>query len=116
MASMITILQLTSTVVGHLNDVKDAPKDHARCATEALHLFNLLNHLKYRLDEADTNQSWYTAVRALAVKDGPFDQYKSALEQLHRSLVISFVAPHKLMILDDAIDGDWIIVNTKTDY
>jgi hypothetical protein len=81
-ASIIAILQLTSTVVGYLNDVKDAPKDRALCATEASNLFNLLNLLKYRLEETDTDQTWYTAVRALAVKDGAFDQYKLALEQL----------------------------------
>lgn len=81
-ASIIAILQLTSTVVGYLNEVKDAPKDRARCATEASNLFNLLNNLRYRLEEADTNQAWYTAIRALAVRDGPLDQYKLALEQL----------------------------------
>jgi hypothetical protein len=81
-ASIIAILQLTSTVVGYLHDVKDAPKDRARCATEASNLFNLLNNLKYRLEEANVTQPWYAAVRALAVKDGPLYQYKSALEQL----------------------------------
>ena len=81
-ASIIAILQLTSTVIGYLNDVTDAPKDRARCATEASNLFNLLTNLRYRLEEADTQQTWYTAIRALAVKDGPFDQYKFALEQL----------------------------------
>lgn len=81
-ASIIAILQLTSTVVGYLHDVKDAPKDRARCATEASDLFSLLNNLKYRLEEADTERSWYTAVRALAAEDGPLDQYKLALEQL----------------------------------
>lgn len=81
-ASIITILQLTGTVVNYLNDVKDAPKDRDRCAIEASNLFNLLNNLKYRLEEAGENRSWYTAVRALAVAGGPFDQYKSALEQL----------------------------------
>ncbi len=81
-ASIIAILQLSSTVIGYLNDVKDAPKDRARCATEASNLFNLLNNLRYRLEEVDTNQAWYTAIRALAIEDGPFDQYKLALEQL----------------------------------
>jgi len=81
-ASIIAILQLTSTIIGYLSDVKDAPKERARCATEASNLFNLLNNLRYRLEEADTSQAWYTALRALSVKDGPLDQYKSALEQL----------------------------------
>ena len=81
-ASIVTIIQLTGTIVGYLNDVKDAPKDRARCATEASNLFNLLNRLRYRLEDADIAQPWYTATRALAVEGGPFDQYRSALEQL----------------------------------
>ena len=81
-AGIIAIVQFTSTVVGYLNDVNDAPKDRARCATEASNLFNLLTNLKYRLEEADNDRSWYTAVRALTVDGGPLDQYKSALEQL----------------------------------
>lgn len=81
-ASIIAILQLTSSVVGYLSDVKDAPKDRARCATEASNLFNLLTDLRYRLEGADTSQAWFTALWALASKGGPFDQYKSALEQL----------------------------------
>jgi hypothetical protein len=72
-ASFIAILQLTTTVVEYLHYVKDAPKVRARCAIEASKLFNLLNNLKYRLEEADTNQPWYTTVRGLAVKDGPLD-------------------------------------------
>ncbi|KAL8922168.1 MAG: hypothetical protein Q9208_005363 [Pyrenodesmia sp. 3 TL-2023] len=81
-ASIITIIQLTGTVVNYLNDVKDAPKERDRCAIEASYLFNLLNNLKYRLEETGENRPWYTSVRALAVIGGPFDQYKSALEQL----------------------------------
>lgn len=81
-ASIITIVQLTSTVVGYLNDVKDAPKDRAQCATEASNLFSLLTNLKYRVEESQGNHPWYTAVRALAIEGGPFDQYKSTLEQL----------------------------------
>ncbi|KAL8668528.1 MAG: hypothetical protein Q9168_006848 [Polycauliona sp. 1 TL-2023] len=81
-ASIIAIVQLTSTVVGYLNDVHDAPKDRARCATEASNLYNLLTQLRYHIEDADRSSPWYTAVRALAVEGGPFDQYKSALEQL----------------------------------
>jgi hypothetical protein len=82
-ASIIAILQLTSTVINYLNDVKNASKDQARCATEASNVYCLLTNLKYRLEEEKSeNASWHTAVRLLNVTNGPLDQYWSALEQL----------------------------------
>lgn len=82
-ASIIAILQLTSTVINYLNDVKNASKDLARCATEASNVYWLLTNLKYRLEEAKSeNASWHIAVRLLNVTNGPLDQYRSALEQL----------------------------------
>ncbi|KAF1950514.1 hypothetical protein CC80DRAFT_426705 [Byssothecium circinans] len=85
-ASIIAILQLTSKVMKYLNHVKDAPKDRAQCAIEASNLYNLLTTLRYRLEEGASNELWYTAVRALGVKNGPLDQYKLALEQLHAKI------------------------------
>jgi len=79
-ASIIATLQLTSKVIEHLNDVKDAPKERAQCAIEASNLYNLLTTLRYRLEEGTSNEPWYTAVRALGAKNGPLDQYKLTLE------------------------------------
>ncbi|RYP26030.1 hypothetical protein DL768_011840 [Monosporascus sp. mg162] len=81
-ASIVAILQLTGKVIEYLNDVKDASKDRARCAIEASNIYNLLVTLKYRLEEGNSNEPWYAAVRALGVQNGPLDQYKHALEQL----------------------------------
>ena len=81
-ASIVAVLQLTSTLIEYTSSVKDASKDRAQCANEALNLYNLLFRLRSRLEEANSNERWYAAVRDLAVKDGPFDQYKHALEQL----------------------------------
>ncbi|RYP10462.1 hypothetical protein DL764_000645 [Monosporascus ibericus] len=81
-ASIIAVLQLTSKVIEYLNDVKDASKDRARCAIEASNIYNLLVTLRFRLDEGNSNEPWYTAVRALGVENGPLDQYRHALEQL----------------------------------
>ncbi|RYP68349.1 hypothetical protein DL771_006735 [Monosporascus sp. 5C6A] len=82
-ASIIAILQLTSKVIEYLNDVKDASKDRARCAIEASNLYSLLVNLRFRLEEGNSNEPWYAAVRALGVENGPLDQYRHALEQLH---------------------------------
>ncbi|KAK4998542.1 hypothetical protein LTR66_002248 [Elasticomyces elasticus] len=81
-ASIIAILQLTSAVISYLDDIKDAPKDRAKCATEASNVFSLLTNLRYRLEDSDGDGAWFVAVRRLAVTNGPLDQYKAALEQL----------------------------------
>ncbi|OCK75534.1 hypothetical protein K432DRAFT_361892 [Lepidopterella palustris CBS 459.81] len=86
-ASIIAVLQLTNAIIGYLNDVKGASKDRAQCAIEASNVYNLLVNLKYRLEEASSNDAWYTAVRALAVTNGPLDQYRSALEQLQSKVI-----------------------------
>ena len=85
-ASIIAILQLSSKVLGYLNDVKDASKDRAKCAVEAANLNNLLTALRFRLEEGDSSTPWYTAVRVLATENGPLDQFKQALEQLQKKM------------------------------
>jgi hypothetical protein len=85
-ASIIAIIQLSSVIIGYLSDVKDASKDRERCAIEVSNVSNLLVSLRFRLDGASSNDGWYTEVQALAVADGPIDQYKSALEQLQSKL------------------------------
>jgi hypothetical protein len=90
-ASIIAVLQLTTKVLSYLNDVKDAPKDRMQCAIETSNVYNLLLNLRFRLEESTSRQGssvepWYTAVRALAVEEGPFDQFKSALHELQAKL------------------------------
>ncbi|KAJ4378694.1 hypothetical protein N0V86_005565 [Didymella sp. IMI 355093] len=81
-ASIIAILQLSTKVLAYLNDVKDASKDRAQCEIELSNLYSLLVNLRCRLGEGGANQPWYRAVRALAVQEGPLDQFKQALEAL----------------------------------
>jgi hypothetical protein len=85
-ASIIAIVQLTGVVIGYLNDVKGASTDGKQCALEISNVSNLLVTLIYRLDEASSDGGWYTEVQALAVANGPIDQYRSALEQLKSKL------------------------------
>lgn len=81
-ASIIALLQLTGKVIGFLNDVKDAPKGCQQCTIEASNIQTLLINLRYRLEQGQAKDPWFTAVRALNVENGPLDQYKQALEQL----------------------------------
>ncbi|KAF1970704.1 hypothetical protein BU23DRAFT_537789 [Bimuria novae-zelandiae CBS 107.79] len=85
-ASIIAVLQLSAKVLGYLNDVKDASKDRAKCAVEALNVHSLLLNLRFRLEEGTAGAPWYTAVRALGVENGPLDQFKQALEALQTTM------------------------------
>ncbi|KAH7366579.1 ankyrin repeat domain-containing protein [Pyrenochaeta sp. MPI-SDFR-AT-0127] len=85
-ASIISILQLSAKVLSYLNDVKDASKGRVQCAIEASNLHSLLLNLRFRLEEGNAGEPWYTAVRALAVDNGPLDQFKKALEMLQTKM------------------------------
>jgi hypothetical protein len=81
-SAIVALLQLTGEVIKYLKDVKDAPKECQRCMDEASGLYGLLISLLHHLNQGNTGDPWYTAVRALSVENGAFDQYKWALEQL----------------------------------
>lgn len=85
-ASVISILQLSAKVLAYLNDVKDASKGQAQCAIEASNIHNLLTNLRFRLEEGHDHQLWFNAVQALAVENGPLDQFKQALETLQAKM------------------------------
>lgn len=86
MASIIAVLQLSAKVLTYLNDVKDAPRDRTQCAVEILNLCSLLYKLRDHVEKGDPMQPWYTAVQGLAVKNGPLDQFKQALETLQTKM------------------------------
>ncbi|MCJ1378973.1 hypothetical protein MMC17_002072 [Xylographa soralifera] len=85
-ASIIAVLQLTGTVVSYLNDVKEASKERAQVAVEASMVYSLLTSLKYRVEDANPNEAWYTAVRMLGEENGALDQYQTALKLLASKL------------------------------
>lgn len=87
-ASLIAVLQISKKVVWYLTDIKDASKDYARCAVEVTNLHSLLFQLRFRLEEEGTVETpWCTALRSLAVANGPIDQYEEALEILQKKMI-----------------------------
>lgn len=85
-ASIIAVVQLSTKVLGYLNSVKDAPKDRTQCAIELLNLCSLLYRLTDLVKQGNPGTSRYSAIQALAVKDGPLDQFKQALETLQTTM------------------------------
>ncbi|RYP11339.1 hypothetical protein DL764_000157 [Monosporascus ibericus] len=49
-------------------------------------MYGLLFNLRIRVEEGDFKKPWYIAVRALAVENGPLDQFKQALEMLETKM------------------------------
>jgi hypothetical protein len=86
LASIIQVIDATTTVIQYLNDVRKAPNDRARLAQEAKNLLSLLITMRYKVEEANTVDPWFTNIRFLGTVNGPLDQFKEAMEDLARKL------------------------------
>lgn len=85
-ASIIAILQLTTTLTSYINDVRHATKEQAKVVVEATNLYGLLTSLRFRIEEARSDDSWFNQVRLLGTRDGPLDQFKDTLERMVRQI------------------------------
>ena len=83
-ASIITVVQLTGSVITYLSDVKEAPKECSKCMEEVSNSSVLLVRLNNRLKESSSGESWYSEIEALA--KGPLNQYLQALENLRKKV------------------------------
>jgi len=81
-ASIIAVVQITSSVIRYLSDVKNAPKECDECMIELSNSNVLLLQLKSHLDKSNSHEPWYAKAHTLNVKNGLLDQYKLALEHL----------------------------------
>ena len=75
-------LQVTYDVGQYLKDVAEAPKELARCRQEATVLYGLLLDLLSHINQSQSGDQWFNAVRNLGGDNGPIAQYKKAREQL----------------------------------
>ncbi|KAI9878906.1 MAG: hypothetical protein M1830_010154 [Pleopsidium flavum] len=83
-ASIVSLLQLTATVVRYLHDVKDASGDIRRLLVEISSIRGLLIGLK---DLATLDEKWVYTIRALDGPNGPLLQFKCAIESLATKLM-----------------------------
>ena len=81
-AGIIAILQLTTTVVQYLNNVKDAPAERQGILIEVSTASGFLHTLKALAKGMTPDDVHTSALRSLNVTDGPLEQFKSALEFL----------------------------------
>ena len=85
-ASIIAILQLTTTLNGYINDVRYATAEQAKVAVEASNLYSLLTSLRFRVEAARSDDPWFKQVKMLGIHDGPLDQFKDVLEKMMRQI------------------------------
>lgn len=85
-ASIIAVVQMTGTVLGYLNDVKNASKDRDKLSIEASSVYGLLTSLAYRTKTVNSDDPWFTAVRMLGTENGPLDQFKQSLQSIASKL------------------------------
>lgn len=81
-ASIIAVLQLTTTFTGYINDVKHASAEQAEVAVEASNLYSLLTSLRFRVEVARSDDPWFNQVKILGIYNGPLDQFKDMLEKM----------------------------------
>jgi Holliday junction resolvase RusA-like endonuclease len=58
------------------------PRSKKRVAIEASNLFGLLTSLRFRVEDAQSDDPWFNQVKLLAVENGPLDQFKETLEKI----------------------------------
>jgi hypothetical protein len=81
-ASIIAILELTSSLTSYINDVRHATREQKRVAVEASNFYSLLTSLRFRVEEARADEPWFNQVKLLGIENGPLDQFKDALEKM----------------------------------
>ena len=81
-ASLIAILQLTTTLTRYINDARHATREQAKVAVEASNLYSLLTSLRFRVEKARSDDRWLNQVKLLGIKNGPLDQFKDVLEKM----------------------------------
>ena len=81
-ASIVAVLQMTGKLLSYLNDVRNTTKDQAQLAVEASNIYGLLTSLRFRVEQSNAHDPWFSAVHKLSMENGPLDQAKEALERL----------------------------------
>ena len=85
-ASIIALLQLSSTVIGYLSDVKDGPRELQRLRLEVCSILPILSILQDEAEQANNGSGWSSTLLSLDAPNGPIHQFRAALEQLNLKL------------------------------
>lgn len=81
-ASIIAVLQLTTALTTYLNNIHHATAEQKKITVEACNLYSLLTTLRFRVEDARTDDPWFDQVKLLNVANGPLDQFKQVLDRI----------------------------------
>jgi hypothetical protein len=85
-ASIIAVLQLSSTVFGYLKDATEASGDRKRLLDEVTSLHFLLFPLVDQIKEAEGDDTWSASLRSLKTPGGPLEQFRVELQRVASKL------------------------------
>ena len=85
-ASIAALLQLSSTVIGYLSDVRGGPRELQRLRLELCNILPILRILQDKAEQAKSGGRWSSTLLSLDVPNGPIQQFRAALEQLESRL------------------------------
>ena len=84
--SIITVLQLASSVAAYLRDVKDASKDCKKLVLEISCTRGILATLSDTISDVEDSDAWALTIKTLAEPDGPLTNLQTLLKQLEAKL------------------------------
>lgn len=85
-ASIVALIQLSSTVIGYLSDVKDSHKEQQKIRLELCNTLPMLSILQDQAQQAEDGDEWSSTLLSLSAADGPIQQFQQALERLEHKL------------------------------
>lgn len=98
-ASIVAIIQMTSTIIGYLSDLKDAPEDRKQLLNEVVNVHCLVNILQAlarqpgpgfiiagNLEKAEWKSGWLETLQTLDRPGGLFEEIHCALKRLESKL------------------------------
>lgn len=95
-AGIAGLLALTGTVIQYLSAIEEAPKARDRLLLEVSSASGLLYLLKDLCEQRDSPSGCFLSLESLCSPQGPFDQFKKALELLAEDLA-PVKGPKKVM-------------------
>jgi hypothetical protein len=85
-ATIIAILQLTTSLTGYFIAMMKTTTEQARLAVEASNLYSLLTSLRFRIEAARPDDPWFRQVKMLGTQNGPLEQLKDILETMVKQI------------------------------
>ena len=85
-ASIVALMQLSSTVIGYLNDVKSGHKEQQKIRLEICNTLPMLSILLDQAQQAADGDEWSSTLLSLSAADGPIQQFQEALKRLEHKL------------------------------